>query len=130
MAKVEHLQPESLRNNQNRYPHVVKVGDWDLGQDLASKYSNRNQRAERIFTFVRDRVVYTSDLDQFGTNEYAQNADEMATAIVKSRSAKGDCDYPAGPRAPALLATLYLHDAEGIAFSVDEPCCLDLVLLI
>jgi len=116
------LAPESLGQ------HVGVA--WDLGQELARKYPNRNQRAERIFTFVRDRVVYTSDLDQFGTNEYAQNADEMATAIVKSRSAKGDCDYPAGPRAPALLATLYLHDAEGIAFSVDEPCCLDLVLLI
>jgi len=102
MAKVEHLQPESLRNNQNRYPHVVKVGDWDLGQELARKYPNRNQRAERIFTFVRDRVVYTSDLDQFGTNEYAQNADEVAAAIVKSRSAKGDCEDSS-----ILLAIMY-----------------------
>jgi len=88
------LAPESLGQH-------VDVA-WDLGQELARKYPNRNQRAERIFTFVRDRVVYTSDLDQFGTNEYAQNADEVAAAIVKSRSAKGDCEDSS-----ILLAIMY-----------------------
>ena len=88
------LAPESLGQN-------VDVA-WDLGQELARKYPDRNQRAERIFTFVRDRVVYTSDRDQFGTDEYAQNADEVAATIVKSRSAKGDCEDSS-----ILLAIMY-----------------------
>ena len=88
------LAPESLGQN-------VDVA-WDLGQELARKYPDRNQRAERIFTFVRDRVVYTSDRDLFGMNEYAQNADEVAATIVKSRSAKGDCEDSS-----ILLAIMY-----------------------
>ena len=88
------LAPESLGQH-------VDVA-WDLGQELARKYPDRNQRAERIFTFVRDRVVYTSDRDQFGTDEYAQNADEVAATIVKSRSAKGDCEDSS-----ILLAIMY-----------------------
>ena len=88
------LAPESL----GQYVGVA----WDLGQELARKYPDRNQRAERIFTFVRDRVVYTSDRDQFGTDEYAQNADEVAATIVKSRSAKGDCEDSS-----ILLAIMY-----------------------
>ncbi len=88
------LAPESLGQHMD----VA----WDLGQELARKYPDRNQRAERIFTFVRDRVVYTSDRDQFGTNEYAQNADEVAATIVKSRSAKGDCEDSS-----ILLAIMY-----------------------
>jgi len=78
------LAPESLGEH-------VDIA-WDLGLELAHQYPDRNQRAERIFTFVRDRVLYTSDRDQFGTDEYAQNADEVAVTIVNSRLAKGDCE--------------------------------------
>lgn len=75
---------------------------WQLGEEFAQKYPDKNQRAEKIFSFVRDRVIYTSDLDLFGTPEFAQNADELATVIVDQRSAKGDCEDSA-----VLLATMY-----------------------
>ena len=75
---------------------------WDLGEELARKYPDRGQRAERIFAFVRDRVVYTSDRDQFGTDEFAQNADEVAATIVKNGAAKGDCEDSS-----ILLAIMY-----------------------
>ena len=75
---------------------------WQLGEEFARKYPDRNQLAERIFNFVRDRVVYTSDSDQFGTPEFAQNADEVAATIVDKRAAKGDCEDSA-----VLLAVMY-----------------------
>ena len=42
MTKVEHLQPESLRDNQSRYSHVVKAGNWVLiaGQGPADVHGN------------------------------------------------------------------------------------------
>lgn len=75
---------------------------WQLGEEFAQKYPDRNQRAERIFNYVRDRVVYTSDSDQFGTPEFAQNADEVAMTIVANGSALGDCEDSA-----VLLAVMY-----------------------
>ena len=75
---------------------------WQLGEEFARKYPDRNQRAEKIFSFVRDRVTYTSDRDQFGTPEFAQNADEVAATIVDQRAAQGDCEDSA-----VLLAVLY-----------------------
>ena len=75
---------------------------WQLGEEFARKYPDRNQRAERIFSFVRDRVVYTSDRDQFGTPEFAQNADEVAATIVDQGAAQGDCEDSA-----VLLAVMY-----------------------
>ena len=36
-----------------------------LGEQFAAKYPDQIQRAEAIFLFVRDRVSYTSDIDQF-----------------------------------------------------------------
>jgi hypothetical protein len=75
---------------------------WRLGEEFARKYPDRNQRAERIFIYVRDRVVYASDSDQFGTPEFAQNADEVAKTIVDNGSALGDCEDSA-----VLLAVMY-----------------------
>jgi len=75
---------------------------WQLGEELARKYPDRNQRAERIFYFVRDRVVYVSDADQFGKGEFAQNADEVAETIVDKGKAQGDCEDSA-----ILLAVMY-----------------------
>ncbi|MCL0043928.1 hypothetical protein M1N24_00150, partial [Dehalococcoidia bacterium] len=65
-------------------------------------YPDRHQRAERIFYFVRDRVRYTSDSDQFKRGEYAQNADEMMAAIVDNGIAQGDCEDSS-----VLLAVMY-----------------------
>ena len=42
MTKVEHLQPESLRDTQIRYSHVAKAGNWVLiaGQGPAAVHGN------------------------------------------------------------------------------------------
>lgn len=75
---------------------------WELGLNFRKKYPDRHQRAEKIFQFVRDNVAYTSDSDQFGRNEFAQNADELATNILEGKSGKGDCEDSA-----ILLAVMY-----------------------
>ena len=64
---------------------------WRLGLDFANKYPDRRQRAEQIFYFVRDRVTYASDIDEFGREEFAQNADELAESIINNAAA-GDCE--------------------------------------
>jgi len=75
---------------------------WELGRDFAEKYPEPNQRARQIFYFVRNRVVYASDIDEFGHEEFAQNADELAEAILENGTAPGDCEDDA-----ILLAVLY-----------------------
>jgi hypothetical protein len=75
---------------------------WSLGQQIAGEYSDRLQRAEAVFDFVRDRVDYTSDIDEFGTDEFAQNADELAMTIVDDGSGRGDCEDMT-----VLLAVMY-----------------------
>ena len=75
---------------------------WQLGEEFTRKYPDRNQRAEQIFYFVRERVVYVSDADQFGRGEFAQNADEVAETIVDKGKALGDCEDSA-----ILLAVIY-----------------------
>ena len=73
-----------------------------LGEQLADKYPDPLQRAEGIFHFVRDRVNYTTDIDQFKYDEFAQNADELATAIDQNGVGYGDCEDSA-----SLLAVMY-----------------------
>jgi len=75
---------------------------WKLGQTFTDKYPEPNQRAQQIFYFVRDRVVYTSDIDEFGHEEFAQNADELAGTILEKGVVPGDCEDDA-----ILLAVLY-----------------------
>ena len=75
---------------------------WQLGEEFARKYPDRDQRAERIFYFARDSVRYTSDSDQFGTAEFAQNADEVVATITADGLAQGDCEDSA-----VLLAIMY-----------------------
>ncbi|MFC2016261.1 transglutaminase domain-containing protein [Chloroflexota bacterium] len=75
---------------------------WKLGQEFAEKYPEPNQRARQIFYFVRNNVVYTSDKDEFGREEFAQNADELAGAILENGAAPGDCEDAA-----ILLAVIY-----------------------
>jgi len=75
---------------------------WSLGQQIAGEYSDRLQRAEAVFDFVRDRVDYISDIDEFGDEEFAQNADELATTIVDDGSGRGDCEDMT-----VLLAVMY-----------------------
>ncbi len=75
---------------------------YALGGEIAQKYPDEFQRAEAIFHFVRDRVDYTTDEDQFNYKEFAQNADEVALAIQKSGTGYGDCEDSA-----VLLAVMY-----------------------
>jgi len=75
---------------------------YSLGEQIVEKYPDRLQRAEEIFRFVRDRVNYTSDIDQFQHDEFAQNADELATTITENGIAYGDCEDSA-----ILLAVMY-----------------------
>ncbi|GAH45380.1 unnamed protein product, partial [marine sediment metagenome] len=66
------------------------------------KYPGRFQRAEAVFRFVRDRVKYTPDIDQFDYEEFAQNADELASSIDQNGVGYGDCEDSA-----VLLAVMY-----------------------
>ena len=75
---------------------------YSLGEQIAAKYPDPLQRAEAVFDFVRDRVEYTSDIDIFGSEEFAQNADELATTIVEDGIGKGDCEDVV-----VLLAVMY-----------------------
>lgn len=75
---------------------------YSLGEQFAQKYPDQPQRAEAIFLFVRDRVKYTSDKDQFKYDEFAQNADELARSIEEEGVAYGDCEDSA-----VLLAVMY-----------------------
>ena len=75
---------------------------YSLGQQIADKYPDRLQRAEAVFRFVRDRVKYTSDIDQFDHDEFALNADELATSIDQNGVGYGDCEDSA-----VLLAVMY-----------------------
>ncbi len=75
---------------------------YSLGEQIAAKYPDKIQRAEAVFSFVRDRVRYTSDIDQFGYEEFAQNADELAGDIEENGLGYGDCEDSA-----VLLAVMY-----------------------
>jgi len=65
---------------------------YQIGQQLAKEYPNVHQRAEKIFAFARDKIRYTSDADQFGFKEFAQNADEVAATLEDEGFAYGDCE--------------------------------------
>ncbi len=75
---------------------------YNLGKQIAAKYPDQMQRAEAVFRFVRDRVKYTPDTDQFEYDEFAQNADELAATIDQDGVAYGDCEDSA-----VLLAVMY-----------------------
>ena len=75
---------------------------YSLGEQIAAQYPDRIKRAEAVFRFVRDRVRYTSDVDQFNYEEFAQNADELAAAIDQDGVGYGDCEDSA-----VLLAVMY-----------------------
>lgn len=65
---------------------------WELGENFAERYSDRNQLAKRIFRHVRDHVTYTSDVTQFGYAEFARNADEVAREMESEGTSQGDCE--------------------------------------
>jgi hypothetical protein len=84
---------------------------YSLGEQIASEYPDSLQRAEALFHFVRDRVEYTPDIEQTGNEEFAQNADELAIAIVEDGIGEGDCEDMV-----VLLAVMY--KAAGIRSAI------------
>lgn len=79
----------------------LKETAWTVGERLAGRYSG-NELAEQIFRYCRDHVTYTSDRIQFGYDEYARNADEVAWEIESRGFSSGDCEDYA-----VLLATMF-----------------------
>lgn len=75
---------------------------WMLGKKFAEKYKDKHKLAEAIFYYVRDRIKYTPDKEQFGLDEFAQNADELAKILASKGVAYGDCEDYA-----AILAVMY-----------------------
>jgi hypothetical protein len=75
---------------------------YRLGEQIADSYSDSIQRAEAVFSFVRDGVRYTPDIDWSGREEFARNADELATSIVEDGLGRGDCED-----VTVLLAVMY-----------------------
>ena len=75
---------------------------YQIGQGFARDYPDFHQRAEKIFAFARDKIRFTSDTDQFGFEEFAQNADELVATIEEQGLAYGDCEDYA-----ILLAVMY-----------------------
>lgn len=100
---------------------------WEVGERLKGQYSG-NELATQVFRYVRDRVRYTPDIDQFGVEEFARNADELAGEIENQGSARGDCeDYAvllavmfraAGFRSAVVLAT---EHAATLVYLPDYP---------
>jgi len=84
---------------------------YSLGEQIAHQYPDPGQRAKQIFLFVRDRVRYTPDIDQFRFDEFAQNADELATTINQNGVAYGDCED-----STVLLAVMY--EAAGLRSAI------------
>jgi len=97
---------------------------YSLGQQFADEYPDRFQRAEAIFSFVRDRVKYTSDIDQFDHEEFAQNADELAASLDQGGAGYGDCEDSA-----VLLAVMYKGAGFRSAIVVGEEHTAALVYL-
>jgi len=75
---------------------------YSLGEQIAQEYPDQVQRANQVFYFVRDRVNYTPDIDQFKYEDFALNADEVATTIIEKGHGYGDCED-----STVLLAVMY-----------------------
>jgi hypothetical protein len=97
---------------------------YSLGEQLAQDYPDTNQRAEAIFRLVRDRVKYAPDIDQFGHEDFAQNADELAAIIERGRAGYGDCEDSA-----VLLAVMYKGAGYRSAIVIGEEHTACLVYL-
>ncbi|MFC1892450.1 transglutaminase domain-containing protein [Chloroflexota bacterium] len=97
---------------------------YSLGQQIADEYPDQFQRAEAVFHFVRDRVNYASDIDRFQHEEFAQNADELATAINEKGRGYGDCED-----STVLLAVMYKGAGYRSAIVVGEGHTATLVYL-
>ncbi|MFC1937521.1 transglutaminase domain-containing protein [Chloroflexota bacterium] len=97
---------------------------YRLGEQIGSEYPDRNQRAEAIFRFVRNRIIYATDRDQFKYDEFAQNADELASVIEQDGAGHGDCEDSA-----VLLAVMFKGAGYRSAIAVGSEHTAALVYL-
>lgn len=98
---------------------------YSLGQDFAVEYPDVVERAEAVFNYVRDRVRYTTDLDLFGYEEFAQNADELASVMVEQNGrGYGDCEDSA-----VLLAVICKGAGLRSAIAIGEEHTAALIFL-
>jgi len=88
---------------------------YRLGEQTAGEHSDRLKRAQAIFRFVRDRVEYLPDIDQFQYEEFAQNADELAAIVDRDGIGYGDCEDSA-----VLLAVMYRGAGYRSAIAIGE----------
>jgi hypothetical protein len=97
---------------------------YSLGQEFAAEYPDIVPRAEAVFYFVRDRVRYVSDIDLFDYEEFAQNADELASVIDNDKLGYGDCEDSA-----VLLAVMCKGAGLRSAIAVGEEHTAALIFL-
>ena len=98
---------------------------YSLGQEFAAEYPDTVRRAEAVFYYVRDRVRYTSDIDLFGYDEFAQNADELASVMVEQNGrGYGDCEDSA-----VLLAVICKGAGLRSAIAIGEEHTAALIYL-
>ncbi len=97
---------------------------YRLGEQVAQEDTDNISRAETIFYFVRDRVNYTPDTDQFEYDEFAQNADELLQTIIREGVGRGDCEDSA-----VLLAVMYRGAGLRSAIAIGEEHTAALVFL-
>ncbi|MFW6056000.1 MAG: transglutaminase domain-containing protein [Chloroflexota bacterium] len=82
------FEPVIARESLGDNAHVA----YSRGKDFIPKYPDRVERAEAIFSYVRDNVHYMSDKSQFGHVVFAQNADELYSEMMEEGRAYGDCE--------------------------------------
>jgi hypothetical protein len=98
---------------------------YSLGQEFAVEYPDTVRRAEAVFNYVRDRVRYTSDIDLFGYDEFAQNADELAYVMSEQNGrGYGDCEDSA-----VLLAVMCRGAGLRAAIAIGEEHTAALIYL-
>lgn len=97
---------------------------YSLGQEFAEEYPDPIRRAEAVFNYVRDRVRYTTDIDLFGYEEFAQNADELASILAKNEVGYGDCEDSA-----VLLAVMCKGAGLRSAIAIGEGHTAALIFL-
>jgi hypothetical protein len=97
---------------------------YSLGQQIAEDYPDIIQRAEAVFYFVRDRVRYVTDIDLFDYEEFAQNADELASILAKNEVGYGDCEDSA-----VLLAVMCKGAGLRSAIAIGEGHTAALIFL-
>ncbi|MEJ2048051.1 MAG: transglutaminase family protein [Dehalococcoidia bacterium] len=98
---------------------------YSLGQEIAAEYPDAIQRAEAAFYYVRDRVRYSSDIDLFGYEEFAINADELAYVMSEQNGrGYGDCEDSA-----VLLAVICKGAGLRSAIAIGEEHTAALIYL-